>query len=135
GGLTPPYAYGGEFVSQFVFVLTLCWFPLLVSTVCFCYGSVGLQAADFLTIFGALDRLGGIFVLGAIREIGPTVTAIVIAGVAGAPVAPGPRGGEGGGGGGAPRVGGGGPGEKPRGGRVLSPVGGEGGLVVLARLV
>ena len=81
--LTPPYPYGGEFVSQFLFVLRLCWFPLLVSTVCFCYGSVGLQAADFLTVFGALDRLGGIFVLGAIREIGPTVTAIVIAGVAG----------------------------------------------------
>jgi phospholipid/cholesterol/gamma-HCH transport system permease protein len=81
--LRPPYPYGGEFVSQFLFSLRLCWLPLLISTVCFCYGSVGLQAADFLTIFGALDRLGGIFVLGAIREIGPTVTAIVVAGVAG----------------------------------------------------
>jgi phospholipid/cholesterol/gamma-HCH transport system permease protein len=81
--LWPPYPYGGEFVSQFLFALRLCWLPLLISTVCFCYGSVGIQAADFLTIFGALDRLGGIFVLGAIREIGPTVTAIVIAGVAG----------------------------------------------------
>jgi phospholipid/cholesterol/gamma-HCH transport system permease protein len=81
--LTPPYPYGGEFVSEFLFALRLCWLPLLISTVCFCYGSVGLQAADFLTIFGALDRLGGIFVLGAIREIGPTVTAIVVAGVAG----------------------------------------------------
>ena len=81
--LSPPYPYGGEFVSEFLFALRLCWLPLLISTVCFCYGSVGLQAADFLTIFGALDRLGGIFVLGAIREIGPTVTAIVVAGVAG----------------------------------------------------
>ena len=63
--LRPPYPYGGEFVSQFLFALRLCWFPLLVSTVCICYAAPGLQAANFLTIFGALDRLGGFFVLGA----------------------------------------------------------------------
>ena len=81
--LRPPYPYGGELVSQFLFALRLCWFPLLVSTVCLCYAAPGLQAANFLTLFGALDRLGGFFVLGAIREIGPNVTAIVLAGVAG----------------------------------------------------
>jgi phospholipid/cholesterol/gamma-HCH transport system permease protein len=81
--LRPPYPYGGEFVSQFMFALRLCWFPLLISTVCLCYAAPGLQAANFLTLFGALDRLGGFFVLGAIREIGPDVTAIVLAGVAG----------------------------------------------------
>src|SRR3981081_2113327 len=56
--LRPPYPYGGEFVSQFLFALRLCWFPLLISTVCICYAAPGLQAANFLTIFGALDRLG-----------------------------------------------------------------------------
>src|SRR5213082_2151524 len=81
--LRPPYPYGGEFVSQFLFALKLCWFPLLVSTVAFGYGAPGLQAANFLTLFGALDRLGGFFVLAAIREIGPLITSIVIAGVAG----------------------------------------------------
>src|SRR6202046_3120857 len=81
--LRPPYPYGGEFVSQFLFALRLCWFPLLISTVCICYAAPGLQAANFLSLFGALDRLGGFFVLGAVREIGPDVTAIVLAGVAG----------------------------------------------------
>ena len=61
--LTPPYPYGGEFVSQFLFTLRLCWFPLLISTVAICYGAPGLQAADFLILIGALDRLGGFFVL------------------------------------------------------------------------
>jgi phospholipid/cholesterol/gamma-HCH transport system permease protein len=79
----PPYPYGSEFVGQFMFALRLCWFPLLISTVALCYAAPGLQAANFLTLFGALDRLGGFFVLGAIREIGPNVTAIVLAGVAG----------------------------------------------------
>ena len=81
--LRPPYPYGGEFVSQFLFALRLCWFPLLISTVAISYGAPGLQAANFLTIFGALDRLGGFFVLAAVREIGPIMTAIVLAGVAG----------------------------------------------------
>jgi phospholipid/cholesterol/gamma-HCH transport system permease protein len=81
--LRPPYPYGDEFVSQFLFALRLVWFPLLVTTVAINYGAPGLQAANFLTIFGALDRLGGFFVLAAIREIGPLITSIVLAGVAG----------------------------------------------------
>jgi phospholipid/cholesterol/gamma-HCH transport system permease protein len=81
--LRPPYPYGGEFVSQLLFVLRLVWLPLLISTVAINYGAPGLQAANFLTIFGALDRLGGFFVLAAIREIGPAVTGVVMVGVAG----------------------------------------------------
>src|SRR5664279_5074985 len=81
--LRPPYPYGGELVSQFLFTLRLVWFPLLVTTVAIDYGAAGLQAANFLTIFGALDRLGGFFVLAAIREIGPLITSIVVAGIAG----------------------------------------------------
>src|SRR5215467_14298136 len=80
--LRPPYPYGGELVSQFLFTLRLVWLPLLISTVAICYGAPGLQAADFLTLFGAVDRLGGFFVLAAIREIGPTITATVVAGIA-----------------------------------------------------
>jgi phospholipid/cholesterol/gamma-HCH transport system permease protein len=79
----PPYPYGGEFVGQFLFALQLTWFPMLVSTVAFGFGAPGLQAANFLTLFGALDRLGGFFVLASIREFAPFVSAVVVAGVAG----------------------------------------------------
>jgi len=81
--LRPPYPYGTEFVQQFMFALRLCWFPLLISTVAISYGAPGLQAGNFLTLFGAIDRLGGFFVLTSIREFGPTVTSIILAGVAG----------------------------------------------------
>src|SRR5690348_11703372 len=81
--LRPPYPYGGEFVQQFLFSLRLCWFPLLVSTIAFGYAAPGLQASNFLTLFGANDRLGGFFVLASIREFAPFVTAIVVSGVAG----------------------------------------------------
>jgi phospholipid/cholesterol/gamma-HCH transport system permease protein len=81
--LRPPYPYGGEFVAQFLFALRLCWFPLLVSSVAINYAAPGTEAVDFFGIFGALDRVGGIFVLATLRELGPIVTAIVLAGVAG----------------------------------------------------
>ena len=54
-----------------------------VSTIAFGYGAPGLQAGNFLVLFGALDRLGGFFVLASIREFAPFVTAIILAGVAG----------------------------------------------------
>jgi phospholipid/cholesterol/gamma-HCH transport system permease protein len=81
--LRPPYPYGGEFVNQFLFALRLCWFPLLLTTVAFGYAAPGLQAGNFLVLFGAIDRLGGFFVLASIREFAPFVTAIILAGVAG----------------------------------------------------
>src|ERR1700755_3518663 len=79
----PPYPYRNEFVLQFLFAMRLCWFPMLLSTVAFGYEAPGLQAANFLVLFGALDRLGGFFVLASIREFAPFVDAIVLAGVAG----------------------------------------------------
>src|SRR5207245_6505439 len=65
--LRPPYPYGGELVSQFLFTLRLVWFPLLITTVAINYGAPGLQAANFLTLVGALDRLGGVFVRRLVR--------------------------------------------------------------------
>jgi len=65
--LRPPYPYGGELVSQFLFTLRLCWFPLLVSTVAINYGAPGLQAANFLNLIGGLDRLGAFFIVIVVR--------------------------------------------------------------------
>jgi phospholipid/cholesterol/gamma-HCH transport system permease protein len=79
----PPYPYGTEFIGQFLFALQLCWFPMMISTIAFGFGAPGLQAANFLTLFGALDRLGGFFILASVREFAPFVTAVVVAGVAG----------------------------------------------------
>jgi phospholipid/cholesterol/gamma-HCH transport system permease protein len=79
----PPYPYGGEFIGQFLFALQLCWFPMMISMLAICFGAPGLQAANFLSLIGGLDRLGGFFVLASVREFAPSVTAVVVAGVAG----------------------------------------------------
>src|SRR3989442_11735075 len=77
--LRPPYPYGGEFVNQFLFPLRLCWFPLVLSIGAVDYGAPGLQAGNFLVLFGAIDRLGGLFVLPAVREVPPELTPIILA--------------------------------------------------------
>jgi phospholipid/cholesterol/gamma-HCH transport system permease protein len=81
--IRPPYPYGEELVGQFLFVLKLSWFPMTISTFALCLGAPGLQAAGILDLFGNLDRLGGFFVVTAVRFIGPIVTAVVVGGVAG----------------------------------------------------
>jgi phospholipid/cholesterol/gamma-HCH transport system permease protein len=81
--IRPPYPYGGELVAQFLFALKLCWAPLLITTLVASYAAPGLEGADFLVLFGALDRLGGLFVLAVIREFAPIFSAIIVAGVAG----------------------------------------------------
>ncbi len=78
-----PHNYGPELVSQFMFALRLCWFPMIVTSVALSFGPTGIQAAGFLNLFGAIDRLGGLFVLAVVREFAPLVCAIVVAGVAG----------------------------------------------------
>ncbi len=67
----PPYPYGGEFISQFIFALQLCWFPMLISTVAFGFGAPGLQAANFASLFGALDRARGLLRLGLDPRVRP----------------------------------------------------------------
>ncbi len=56
---------------------------MVISMVAVSFGAPGLQAANFLSLFGALDRLGGFFILASVREFAPFVSAIIVAGVAG----------------------------------------------------
>src|SRR3954467_2777970 len=79
----PPDSYGAEFASQFLFGLRMAWFPLVLASIAFTYGPAGIQAAGFLNLFGALDRLGCLFALVVMREFAPLVCAIVISGVVG----------------------------------------------------
>jgi phospholipid/cholesterol/gamma-HCH transport system permease protein len=83
GALRPPYPYGREFIAQFLFALRLGWFPMILTSFALTYGPAGIQAGNFLNLFGAIDRLGGLLVLTVIREFAPLVCAVVMAGVAG----------------------------------------------------
>ena len=82
--IRPPYPYGSEFVGQFLFAMKLCWFPLLISTVAFGYAAPGLQAANFLVLFGAIIAVvccyKGMTASGGAEGVGRAVNqAVVIA--------------------------------------------------------
>jgi len=81
--VTPPFNYGPELVDQFLFALRLGWFPMILASLAFTYGPAGIEIGDFLNLLGAIDRLGGLFVIVVMREFAPLVCAIVMAGVAG----------------------------------------------------
>src|SRR4051794_41647074 len=79
----PPFIYGHELVAQVNFVIRTAWLPLVLTAFALAFGPAGVQAAGFYQLFGALDCLGGLFAVAVVREFGPVVCSIVIAGVAG----------------------------------------------------
>src|SRR2546423_13399297 len=89
--LRPPFTYGHELVAQVNFVIRTAWLPLVLTAFALAFGPAGVQAAGFYQLFGALDRLGGLFAVAVVREFGPVVCSIVIAGVAGPPAVARPR--------------------------------------------
>lgn len=78
-----PRAFAPEFAHQVGFVLRLGWLPMLLASFALAYGPAGIQAAGFLNLFGAIDRMGGLFAITVVREFAPLVCAVVVAGVAG----------------------------------------------------
>jgi phospholipid/cholesterol/gamma-HCH transport system permease protein len=81
--IRPPLSYGPELVEQFRFVLAVAWFPMVLTSFAIAFGPFGIQGSDFLGLFGALDRLGGLYGTFVPREFGPLVVAIVVAGTGG----------------------------------------------------
>ncbi|MHB8694439.1 MAG: MlaE family ABC transporter permease [Solirubrobacteraceae bacterium] len=78
-----PYSWGVEFVSQFRFTMKICFFPMILTAFALSYGPIGIQASNFFSLFGALDRLGSVYELAVIRLFAPMVVGIVLAGAAG----------------------------------------------------
>jgi phospholipid/cholesterol/gamma-HCH transport system permease protein len=82
-GLRPPFDIGAEFVSQLRFTIAVSWLSLVLMGFALSFGPAGIIGSDFLGLFGALDRLGGAYVLVNVREIAPLAAGLVLAGVAG----------------------------------------------------
>ncbi len=78
-----PFDYGHELVAQVNFAIRKAWVALVLTAFALAFGPAGVQAAGFYDLYGALDRLGGLFAVAVVREFGPAVCAIVVAGVAG----------------------------------------------------
>jgi phospholipid/cholesterol/gamma-HCH transport system permease protein len=78
-----PFGYWGEVRNQLFDALRLCWFPLIISSTAFGLGVVGIQAGNLLALLGVPERLGSLMVVGSVREFGPWIDAMIVAGVVG----------------------------------------------------
>ncbi|MHB8695166.1 MAG: MlaE family ABC transporter permease [Solirubrobacteraceae bacterium] len=78
-----PFSWGAEFVTQFRFAVRVCFFPMILTSFALSFGPAGIQASDFFSLFGALDRLGSVYALVVVRLFAPVVVGIVLCGAAG----------------------------------------------------
>jgi phospholipid/cholesterol/gamma-HCH transport system permease protein len=83
--VTPPLSWGDEFIEEAWLIVRRCMIPLIVSTVAFGF-SVGITGGNITYLLGTVDRLGAFFVMASVREFGPWMTGMVVAGVGGTAV-------------------------------------------------
>jgi phospholipid/cholesterol/gamma-HCH transport system permease protein len=82
----PPFAWRDEFLEQTVVLVRRCPAPVLLS--CFFFGfGIAIQAGNLVSLLGTVDRLGAFYVNAAVREFGPWINGMVIAGVGGTAIA------------------------------------------------
>jgi phospholipid/cholesterol/gamma-HCH transport system permease protein len=81
--VTRPKGYWHDVKDQTYDALKLCWAPMVFAVAGFGFGAPGLQGGNILYLFGVPDRIGGFMMFATIREFGPFVEAMVVAGVIG----------------------------------------------------
>lgn len=79
----PPYPWVADFIEESWLILRRCLVPLMFATLMLGWGVPGIQGGNLLNVFGSVDRLGAFFVMASVREFGPWVDGMVVAGVAG----------------------------------------------------
>jgi phospholipid/cholesterol/gamma-HCH transport system permease protein len=79
----PPFAWRRETAIFLAAVLRRTLPAIVLSIALWGFAGPGLQAGNFLVLFGSPDRAGGFMVVAILREFGTFVTATVVAGVAG----------------------------------------------------
>jgi phospholipid/cholesterol/gamma-HCH transport system permease protein len=81
--LAPPWAWRREFAIQTWSIVCRSLPAIAIAIMAWGFAGPGLQAGNFLTLFGSIDRAGGFMVVAILREFGTFVTATAVAGVSG----------------------------------------------------
>lgn len=81
--VTPPFFWWREAVEQGWLLVRRTAVPAMLSLFAFGLGAVAVQGGGGLSDLGAIDRLGAVYSVAALREYVPWVSGMVVAGVAG----------------------------------------------------
>jgi phospholipid/cholesterol/gamma-HCH transport system permease protein len=76
-------SWRSDTIEQSWLLVKRCTLPLSLAIFGFGFGTIGTEAGQVLTALGAPDRVGGVFVVAAVRELATWATAMVVAGVGG----------------------------------------------------
>src|SRR4051794_2414326 len=77
------FAWWPEFIVQTWSVVRRSLPAIAIAIMAWGFAGPGLQAGNFLTLFGSIDRSGGFMVVAILRGFGTFVTATAVAGVSG----------------------------------------------------
>jgi phospholipid/cholesterol/gamma-HCH transport system permease protein len=75
--------YWGTVRDQLFEAIKRCIIPMVLASTAFGIGTVGIQAGNLLAMLGIPERLGSLMVVGSVREFGPWVASMIVAGVVG----------------------------------------------------
>ncbi|MCK9247865.1 MAG: ABC transporter permease [Solirubrobacteraceae bacterium] len=78
-----PWSWKADCLEQAEILVVRCTLPLALAVFAFGFGTIGVQAGLVFDALGGVDRTGGIFVTGSVRELATWATAMVVAGVGG----------------------------------------------------
>jgi phospholipid/cholesterol/gamma-HCH transport system permease protein len=79
----PPYTWVPEAIEQSWLVVKLAFIPVLFTTTMFSWGAPGITGGSMIATLGTPDRLGSFAVMASVRELGPWLNGMTVAGVAG----------------------------------------------------
>lgn len=83
GAVTPPYRWGGDFLTEAAKMLRVVTVPLVVSTVLLAIGGITIYFGAVTKALGIIDRMGLAVQLAVVRESSMWLTGMAVAGVVG----------------------------------------------------
>jgi phospholipid/cholesterol/gamma-HCH transport system permease protein len=84
--VTPGLSWRVEFIRQYVFAFQLTLIPAAVVSYVVGFSTIGIQGGSIASSFGAIDRISAAAPVAFLRELGPLLTAAIVAGTIGATI-------------------------------------------------
>ena len=84
--VTPGLSWRTEFIRQYVFAFKVTLLPATIVAFVVGFSTIGIQGGSIASSFGAIDRISSAAPVAFLRELGPLLTAAIVAGSLGSTI-------------------------------------------------
>jgi len=84
--VSPGLSWRTEFIRQYVFAFQVTLVPAAIVSFVVGFSTIGIQGGSIASAFGAIDRISAAAPVAFLRELGPLLTAAIVAGTIGATI-------------------------------------------------